>query len=95
MNTWKTIASLWLVFFTAGCNINNLNSAKSQPKITTTNIVISAAASLKEVMEEIKPIYQQKYPGVTITYNFAASGTLQRQIERGAPVDVLISADRQ
>lgn len=31
---------------------------------------------------------------MTMTYNFAASGTLQKQIERGAPVDVLICTDR-
>jgi molybdate transport system substrate-binding protein len=31
-------------------------------------------------------------PGVTLRYNFGASGDLQKQIEAGAPVDVFLSA---
>jgi molybdate transport system substrate-binding protein len=57
-----------------------------------TEIIISAAASLKESMEEIKPLFEAEYPNVTITYNFGSSGTLQKQIEQGAPADVFISA---
>lgn len=94
MNFWKAIAILWLTFVVGCANIDNLNSAKSRQKVVKTNIIVSTAASLKEVMEEIEPLYEQEHPNVTITYNFAASGTLQKQIERGAPVDVLISADR-
>ena len=60
--------------------------------ISSTQIVVSAAASLKEVMTEIKTIYQQEYPKTKIVLNFASSGSLQRQIEQGAPVDVFISA---
>lgn len=30
--------------------------------------------------------------GITITFNFGASGSLQQQIEHGAPVDIFISA---
>jgi molybdate transport system substrate-binding protein len=32
------------------------------------------------------------HPGVTLRYNFGASGDLQKQIEAGAPVDVFLSA---
>lgn len=59
------------------------------------NILISAAASLKEAMEEIKPLYQQSKPNVNITYNFGASGALQQQIEQGAPADIFISAGKK
>ncbi|MEQ8202117.1 MAG: molybdate ABC transporter substrate-binding protein, partial [Syntrophomonadaceae bacterium] len=34
------------------------------------------------------------HPNVTITYNLAASGTLQQQIEQGAPADMFISAGK-
>ena len=62
--------------------------AKAEP----VNLTISAAASLKDAMEELKGLYVQKHSGVIITYNFAASGPLQKQIEEGAPVDLFISA---
>lgn len=55
-------------------------------------LTISAAASLKDAMEEIKAAYQKEKPNVTITYNYGASGSLQQQIEQGAEVDVFLSA---
>jgi len=53
---------------------------------------ISAAASLKDVLEDIAEVYKSHTPGVAINFNFGASGTLQRQIEQGAPTDMFISA---
>jgi len=55
-------------------------------------LTISAAASLKDAMEEIKAVYQKEKPNVTITYNYGSSGSLQQQIEQGAEVDVFLSA---
>lgn len=55
------------------------------------NIMISAAASLKEPMEKIKDLYE-KENDVNITLNLGASGTLQKQIEEGANCDIFISA---
>nr|WP_174783462.1 molybdate ABC transporter substrate-binding protein [Dolichospermum sp. UHCC 0352] len=59
------------------------------------NLLISAAASLKEALEEIKPLYQQSKPNVNISYNFGSSGALQQQIEQGAPADIFISAAKK
>jgi molybdate transport system substrate-binding protein len=59
------------------------------------NLLISAAASLKEALEEIKPLYQQSKPNVKIHYNFGSSGALQQQIEQGAPTDIFISAAKK
>jgi molybdate transport system substrate-binding protein len=56
---------------------------------------VSAAASLKEALEEIKPIYQQSKPNTNLNYNFGASGALQQQIEQGAPADIFISAAKK
>ena len=56
------------------------------------SVLVSAAASLKESLEEIAPVYGQAKPNVTIRYNFGASGALQQQIENGAPADIFISA---
>lgn len=58
-------------------------------------ILVSAAISLKDALEEIKSQYQKSQPGVQISYNFGASGTLQQQIEQGAPVDLFISASKK
>ncbi|NJM56565.1 MAG: molybdate ABC transporter substrate-binding protein [Synechococcales cyanobacterium RU_4_20] len=63
-----------------------------EPAQLNTTLLVSAAASLREVMEEIKPSYQQEYPNVNLTFNFGASGALLRQIEQGAPADIFISA---
>ncbi|MGA9377772.1 MAG: molybdate ABC transporter substrate-binding protein [Phormidium sp.] len=55
-------------------------------------ILVSAAASLKDSLGEIKQAYQKVKPNVTVTYNFGASGTLLQQIASGARADVFISA---
>jgi len=55
-------------------------------------VLVSAAASLKESLQEIAPVYRQAKSNVTIRYNFGASGALQQQIENGAPADIFISA---
>ncbi|NET00578.1 MAG: molybdate ABC transporter substrate-binding protein [Sphaerospermopsis sp. SIO1G2] len=59
---------------------------------SNTNLLISVASSMKDVMAEIKPLYEKSQSNISINYNFGASGALQRQIEQGAPVDVFIPA---
>ena len=53
---------------------------------------ISAASSLSNVLKLVDAAYTQANPNVTILLNTAASGTLQMQIENGAPADVFLSA---
>src|SRR5262249_32819645 len=55
-------------------------------------VTLSVAISLKEATEELGRIFMAAHPGVTLRYNFGASGDLQKQIEAGAPVDVFLSA---
>lgn len=57
------------------------------------NITVSAAASLKETFEAIGEIYENKYPGDSVDFNFGGSGALYQQIKNGAPADVFASAD--
>jgi molybdate transport system substrate-binding protein len=61
----------------------------------TPTILIGAAASLKDALEKIDPLFKAARPGIAVNYNFAASGPLQQQIEQGAPMDVFISAANQ
>lgn len=74
----------------AGCSQKPKEAAKESSK----NITICAAASLKEAFDEIKPKFEQE-KGIKLTYNFGASGTLQKQIEEGAPADVFVSAGKK
>lgn len=54
-----------------------------------TEITVLAAASMKDALEAIKESYQGD---VIINYSYGASGTLQTQIEQGAPADIFLSA---
>ncbi len=56
------------------------------------SITISAAISLKDALNEIAPMYEKRVPGAKIALNYGGSGTLQHQIEQGAPADVFFSA---
>jgi molybdate transport system substrate-binding protein len=55
-------------------------------------LTLSVAVSMKEAVEEIGRLFARGHPGITLRYNFGASGDLQKQIEAGAPVDVFVSA---
>jgi molybdate transport system substrate-binding protein len=63
--------------------------AANQQPVTLT---VSAAASLNGYLQKVDALYTQANPNVTITPTFGASGTLESQIENGAPSDVFISA---
>lgn len=58
-------------------------------------MVVSGAASLTNAFGEIKALYEKKHPGLTIHTNYAASNPLLKQMQEGAPVDVLASADQE
>jgi molybdate transport system substrate-binding protein len=55
-------------------------------------ILVSAAASLTDVLKEISNGYQAKSKH-TVKFNFGPSNGLARQIEEGAPADIFFSAD--
>ncbi|MEN6326155.1 MAG: molybdate ABC transporter substrate-binding protein [Syntrophomonas sp.] len=55
-------------------------------------LTISAAASLTDAMKKIQEQYTVENPNIKLTFNFGSSGSLQQQIEQGAPADVFISA---
>lgn len=57
-------------------------------------ITVSAAASLTDAFKILGPAFEATKPGVTVRFNFAASGVLLQQISQGAPVDVFASADQ-
>ena len=74
---------------------NNFLLVEKNQNFSPTEIVVSAAASMQDVLEAIKLLYIQRYPQTKITFNFGSSGSLQHQIEQGAPIDIFISAAPQ
>lgn len=58
-------------------------------------LLVSAAASLKDAAKEVADKYTAINPNVKITCTFGASGALQTQIEEGAPADIFISASKK
>ncbi len=58
----------------------------------TDEILVSAAASLTDVLKEIGGAYETKTKQ-TLKFNFGPSSGLARQIDEGAPADIFFSAD--
>lgn len=82
---------LTLLFWLAACApVVEKKSPVSSPQKET--LVVSAAASVTDSLEDIGLSYRQSHPNIELIYNFGSSGALQRQIEQGAPVNVFISA---
>ena len=77
------------IFFTTIVLLSFTQSASSG------EIHISAAASLKEAVNEISDSFTKRNPGAKFLKNFAASGILTKQIENGAPADIFISANQK
>lgn len=71
---------IFALFFTSG------KSARAD------DILVSAAASLTDVLKEISTAYQGKFKH-TVKFNFGPSSGLARQIDQGAPADIFFSAD--
>jgi molybdate transport system substrate-binding protein len=77
----------------AGCGRVQVTASTAQSSLRQPDeILVSAASSLTDAMEEIGKAYTRGHSGTTVRFNFAASGALQQQIEHGAPVDLFISA---
>jgi molybdate transport system substrate-binding protein len=64
------------------------HSATAQQK----SITIFAAASMKNALDDVDAAFTKQH-GINVVASYAASSTLMKQIEQGAPADVYISAD--
>jgi molybdate transport system substrate-binding protein len=80
------------VFAAAGLALALLLTACQPPKAQPAEVVVSAAASLADVLKELQPAYEAQHPEVRLKLNFGSSGALQQQIEQGAPADLFIAA---
>jgi len=95
MRKMRILLSMVLITTTlsmAGCSKEVKTAQTPTAAKKSVTLIISAAASLTEVMGELKTLYKAEKPNVTINYNFAGSGVLQKQIEQGASADLFFSA---
>lgn len=65
------------------------------PEAEPVELIVFAAASMTETMNQIAELYKARAPNVTLTYNFDSSGTLKTQIQEGAECDLFISAGQK
>ncbi len=95
------VAILLVILVITGCNGTSTpittTAATTTAATTTTQapaieLNVSAASSLTDALTAVNELYMQQNKNVTVVANFASSGTLQKQIEQGAPADVFISA---
>jgi len=78
------LASILIIFLGSGCGA----AASAQEG----SLVVFAAASLKDALDEVNAAYRRDM-GRETTTSYAASSTLAKQIEAAAPADIFISAD--
>ena len=86
---WVQLA-VWCVGAAGLCCLGAASPANAAEK----ELVVFAAASTTDAMNEIAALYKTKGLGEVKT-SYASSSTLAKQIEQGAPADVFLSANTQ
>ena len=91
------LLALALVFSLAACSSKNDGAntdgdAQNGENTESVDLIVFAAASMTETLNEIAEMYKEVAPNVNITYNFDSSGKLLTQISEGADCDLFISA---
>ncbi len=92
------VSSICLQVLTCGSLLASLGTMGSRPvQAAEANkpLLVGAAISLREQLNTLAPSFAAAQK-IAPTFHFAASGVLQQQIQKGAPIDVFVSAgDKQ
>lgn len=93
----RTVLAIALAFSSFSLSACSRNEAGKAPpaEATEQQVVVFAAASLREAFTALAKVFEQAHPGTKVTFNFAGSQELRAQIEHGSPADVFASADRK
>ena len=84
--------SLVLALTACGSKDDGANDADTQDDAAeSVELIVFAAASMTETLNEIAEMYKEVAPNVTLTFNFDSSGKLLTQISEGADCDLFIS----
>lgn len=101
MNLKKILLSVFIAFLALtliSCSGKNKDvetateNSKQEEKVEKKDLVVFAAASMTDVLEDLKNKYEEENNNVNLIFNFDSSGTLKTQIIEGADCDVFISA---
>jgi molybdate transport system substrate-binding protein len=84
---FKSLARICTLTFALVAVASQAAETKREP------LIVFAAASLTEVLQQAGPVYTQQSK-VPVKFSFAASSALAKQIESGAKVDAFLSADQ-
>jgi molybdate transport system substrate-binding protein len=88
LTTRRQLLSLGALLLTACAAGSAHVAAQAQPRPVT----IFAAASLKDALDAVTAAITARH-GLRVTVSYAASSALARQVEQGAPADILFTAD--
>ena len=87
---------IFALLVAAGCKEDAPDKFQERKDITgdggNSALLISAASSLTNAFQELGPAFTSRTK-IPVILNFGASGQMLRQIEQGAPADILASAD--
>lgn len=84
-----SLTMMLLILAISGCSTKEQTKEVAEEQVELT---VSAAASLKDSLNELKENFEKEYTHIKINFNFGSSGALQQQISQGAPVDIFFSA---
>jgi len=76
-----------------GVGVARAEAPAATTAVAQKTVTVFAAASLKNALDEAAGLFQKAQQGAEIKTSYAASLTLAKQIEAGAPADIFVSAD--
>jgi molybdate transport system substrate-binding protein len=81
---------LSLLVLVVGCSSDRAPASTAEQEL-----VVFAAASLRDAFGDLEPALRATHPEATVTFNFAGTQELRTQLEHGAHADVFASADQR
>lgn len=86
------VAAMAVCMLTACGSGEKKTEEPKDEKVEKKDLIVFAAASMTETLDQLKADYEKDHPEVNIVYTFDSSGTLKTQIAEGADCDIFISA---
>ena len=91
----RVFAALAFLVLVAACSGSGAAPSSSASVAGPVELTVFAAASLTDVFTDLGAAFEASHPSVRIVFSFDASSTLRAQIEQGATVDLVASADEE